>query len=116
MAKATKIEAVVETKRVVRQPERVLLELTPLEAHALAQLLANVGGFGALRDAGNAVLRALETAGIAYQHLSYRNGYYDEDPRYWPCVSTNEWRDTNELPDWCVDRIAALVRRSEGLE
>ena len=116
MAKATKIEAVVETKRVVRQPERVLLELTPLEAHALAQLLANVGGSGILRDAGNAVLHALETAGIACQHLSCRGGGCDEGPRYRPCVSDNEWHDVNELPDWCVDRIAALVRRSEGLE
>ena len=113
MAKATKIEAVVETKRVVRQPERVLLELTPLEAHAVQRLCSLVGGCDTLRNASDAVSAALENAGVESGYLAYEDG---ECRGYSPAASSNSWKSDEELPRWQRDRLAALVRRSEGLE
>ena len=111
MAEAKKIEAVSELRRVVTQPERVVLELTPLEAHAIARLCALAGGDGRLRDATNRVVFALADAGSDSDYLAYEERGGDG---YSPAASGFRWFAEASLPQWQIARIDALARRSEA--
>ena len=108
MAEAKKIEAVSELRCVVTRPERVMLVLTPIEAHAIARLCALAGGDGRLRDATNRVAFALAAADVDSGYLAYK----DED--YSPAASSFCWRAEASLPQWQTARIEALARRSEA--
>ena len=111
MANAKKIEAVLETRRVVTQPERVVLELTLIEAHAIARLCALAGGGGRLRDATDRVLSALSGADVDSGHLAYQ----DECRQgYSPAASSFCWFSEGSLPYWQIARINALASRSEA--
>jgi len=111
MAEAKKIEAVSELRCVVTRPERVMLVLTPIEAHAIARLCALAGGDGRLRDATDRVLSALADAGSDSDYLAYEdeccNGYS-------PAASGFRWFAEASLPQWQIARIDALARRSEA--
>ena len=112
MAEAKKIEAVSELRRVVTQPERVVLELTPLEAHAIARLCALAGGDGRLRDATDRVLSALSGADVDSGHLAYKEERGGAG--YSPAASGFRWFAEASLPQWQIARIDALARRSEA--